>query len=379
MNASPRSLADQPTMTWARARLRLGITNVGFWVIGSVLVIALRPAAPAGPLGWMAVVAALAAVQAPFDWVGGRWLPSRHGRPVAPVGAIARGVLVQSSIWILYGLALMGAASLGWVAVACVFTVSMGALVAGQARLAGLVAHLPSEDPSPEVAHRLGRVGLDPSSVRVVHARDQAFVGAWTGLPGRERLMVPARWFSALPHDHAEVALLRRVAARRSGARWRGLLAAAAWTVTGFVLVTLVPGAGLETPGALLVTGAGGTLWSFVGLLTLPTYNRRAVFAVDRAVADQVGAPRVTRAIARLDADQEAEDHRSEAVEHVFHPVPSPTNRAHRLRDDLVAPPGAWTVARSALYLGWLQFSWLSRAVHCNAGRPELWVLFPGD
>jgi hypothetical protein len=379
MNAAPRPVTDQRAPTWAQARLRLGITNVGFWVIVSVLVIALRPAAPAGPLGWMAVVAALAAVQAPFDWVGGRWLPSRHGRPVAPVGAIARGVLVQSSVWILYGLALMGAASLGWVAVVCVFTASMGAMVAGQARLAGLVAHLPTEAPSPEVAHRLGRIGLDPSSVRVVHARDRAFVGAWTGLPGRERLMVPARWFSALPPDHAEVALLRRVAARRTGARSRGLLAAAAWTVTGFVLVTLVPGAGLDTPAALLVTGAGGTLWSFVGLLTLPTYNRRAVFAVDHAVADEVGAPRVTRAIARLDEDQEDEERRSETVEHVFHPVPSPANRQRALRSDDAPRPGAWTVARTALYLGWLQFSWLSRAVHCNAGRPELWVLFPGD
>jgi hypothetical protein len=322
---------------------------VGFWVLVSLLVVAVRPAVPADPLGWVAVVAAVAAVQAPFDWIGGCWLPVRHGRPAATVASIARGVLVQSMVWIVYGLALIGAASLGWLAVACVVNVSLVALVDGQAALARLVANLPSEDPSPDVAERLVAVGLDPSAVQVVRARDRAFVGAWTGIPGREQLTVSARWFSDLPPDTADVALVRRGVALRTGARWRGLLAAIAWTVVGFgLVVALVPGAGVDTPAALLQTSAGGTLWSFLGLLTLPKYSRRAVFAVDRAAADQVGAQRVARAIARLDEDHEDEERRSETVEQVFHPVPSPANRLLALRGEGDADTGGigWFVRR---------------------------------
>jgi hypothetical protein len=36
-------------------------------------------------------------------------------------------------------------------------------------------------------------------------------------------------------------------------------------------------------------------------------------------------------------------------------------------------------VARHALYLAWGALSPLARAVHCNVGRPALWVVWPGD
>ena len=42
--------------------------------------------------------------------------------------------------------------------------------------------------------------------------------------------------------------------------------------------------------------------------------------------------------------------------------------------------PGlAWHLARTALYLSHAGLSLLPRAVHCNAGRPELWVYLPSD
>jgi hypothetical protein len=71
----------------------------------------------------------------------------------------------------------------------------------------------------------------------------------------------------------------------------------------------------------------------------------------------------------------------AEWVEQVFHPVPSPTNRVHALAQGgpLHGSAAPWRVARTELYLSWTQLSWIARAVHCNAGRPELWVLFPGD
>ena len=40
---------------------------------------------------------------------------------------------------------------------------------------------------------------------------------------------------------------------------------------------------------------------------------------------------------------------------------------------------GAWHEARTALFLSWAGLGFLSRALHCGAGRPELWVLLPCD
>ena len=40
---------------------------------------------------------------------------------------------------------------------------------------------------------------------------------------------------------------------------------------------------------------------------------------------------------------------------------------------------GAWNLARTALYLSHVGLSQLPRVVHCNVGRPELWVYLPTD
>ena len=81
-----------------------------------------------------------------------------------------------------------------------------------------------------------------------------------------------------------------------------------------------------------------------------------------------------------LDAAQEDEPRRGRLVETVFHPVPSLERRV----DAIVGGngrelPQPWNTARTALFLSWASLGLLSRAVHCNCGRPALWVLFPGD
>jgi len=123
------------------------------------------------------------------------------------------------------------------------------------------------------------------------------------------------------------------------------------------------------------------TLWSFLGLLVLPSLSRRAVSAADLAAVrggvDPVG---LARTLGTLDAEQEDEPQRNRLVEAVFHPVPS-LNRRLRAIERGAAPelPQPWHTARTALFLSWASLGLLSRAVHCNCGRPELWALFPGD
>ena len=51
------------------------------------------------------------------------------------------------------------------------------------------------------------------------------------------------------------------------------------------------------------------------------------------------------------------------------------------MRQDALANPAAGFVpgnlARNNLYYSWAAFTLLGRAVHCNVGRPALWVFPP--
>jgi hypothetical protein len=135
----------------------------------------------------------------------------------------------------------------------------------------------------------------------------------------------------------------------------------------------------VTTASGVLTTVAGFTLWSFVGLLLLPSASRPGVLAADAfARAAAVPEPVLARTVRLVDRLQDDEPERPRLVETIFHPIPSVRNR---LAQRAVSQPqhGAWQAARIALFLSWAGGGLLARAVHCNAGRPELWVLLPGD
>jgi hypothetical protein len=75
-----------------------------------------------------------------------------------------------------------------------------------------------------------------------------------------------------------------------------------------------------------------------------------------------------------LDTHQDDEPERPALVEAIFHPIPSVRNREAAAA---CPAPGAWDVARTAVYLGLSGGGLLGRAVHCNCGRPALWAFLP--
>ena len=159
-----------------------------------------------------------------------------------------------------------------------------------------------------------------------------------------------------------------------------GLVLALCFNAAGVALALgIIPGGGIGSAGGLVLFSEVVTLWSFLGLLTLPTLSRRAVYALDRQVADLVDNPMaVARLIAQLDRDQEDERDRGRVTETIFHPVPAPAQRALALNDAGRARTRfiPWRVARMSLFTSWASLSLLSRAVHCNIGRPDLWVMY---
>jgi len=114
-----------------------------------------------------------------------------------------------------------------------------------------------------------------------------------------------------------------------------------------------------------------------LGLLVLPTVSRQATYGIDRNVIRRgVPSELLVAMLRKLDQLQDDEPSRPTVIETIFHPVPSIENR--NISSD-VGSPIAWHAARMMLFLSWSCLGLLARAVHCNVGRPELWIMLPTD
>lgn len=374
-------------MTYARARLWTGVSGVGAFVVFSLIMYIWRLPATlfpfdGGPLWaeWAALVTLFkiyVLIGLPFDFLGGYWLPCKYQRLclMFPVFWMkwARGVLIQGAV--MTGSALLlfetGRRAGVWAAAAVLFGLHL-LLVALQLPLARWVGGM-----------NAGPAGDLPRAARPAVALsgfDAGFVGGFAGLPGLEKLVLPKHWIDSFSAEKLRAVLQRRAGVLATGARARGLLLASAWNLAGFIVCAHLPGAGVARLWEFVTTLVTMTLWSFLGLLLLPSISRPAVTAADLYALKHGAEPRALReSIAEIDQLQEDEPSRGRWLERIFHPVPSVENRLRALDAGEGGGASPWHAARLALYLSWASFGMLSRAVHCNAGRPELWVMYPGD
>ncbi|MFN0137898.1 MAG: hypothetical protein ACKVS9_17480 [Phycisphaerae bacterium] len=324
-------------------------------------------------------LAAYVLVSLPFDLTGGYLLPRAFKRSRQPfiefVLAWLRGVFVQSFVMLAAALLILWAGR-NWGVAGAVIAVAALMLftIALQVELARLTARLPRSSVRPSA----GAITL-PDRALVLDAADEGFVGGYSGLPGSVRLVIPARWLTHLPSPLLQAQLLRRLSALSDGTRSRGILVAFGWNLLGFTLCAFAPGSGVTAMAGIATLALWFTLWSFLGLLILPTPSRAGVFEADHAAIRRgVSIENLQSTIQQLDRWQDDEPSRSPGIEAIFHPVPSVASRLTRLQRSARAF-GAWHAARLALPLSWPCLGLLARSVHCNTGRPELWVLLPGD
>jgi uncharacterized protein YbjT (DUF2867 family) len=386
---TPGAAAVGRVSGYGRARLWLGISAVGTLVLLAAVALALglparlATAADAPPvshlLAVLAFVGIYAVVQLPFDVLGGFLLPGRYARAHPPPGrfflGLARGVLAHSAVLLTAAVVLLFAGKYGGVAgtvaagVALVLT-----LLRGRVALASVVAPLELTPSEPEAA-----AAGDRMPVVIAESPDEGFTGGVVGVVRPRFQLLPMKWREVLGPDGVDVAVNRRCLAVRSGSWRRGRLVALAFTAVGLTAAALLVGPSrLGTAAGTIELSLWFTLWSFAGLLTLPTWSRRGVAEVDAGVLTE-GCPReaVERTTRRLDDLQDGERDRPPLVEAIFHPVPSVHQR---LRGPYAhGRPGYWDAARTAIYVSLAGLGLLGRAVHCNCGRPALWVFLPTD
>ena len=384
---------SKTAMTYARARLWLGICGVGSLV--TICTVALVMGMPSSwlsrstsfslsDLSELSVLALLfIAWLAPFDFLGGYRLPKRFLKSEESFSTwlirYFRAAIGQSFLFIVFAclilvfgrwFGLRGAISMVVLGITFCFVLQNQAM-----RFRRVESHSGSNKLLDSLTLIQSWQIFVPNIIVVRH-RDIGFTGGIIGFGNGATIVIPQAWVETMSQAELATVIARRAIAFNSGSYYRGLAFAGVWNLIGFIVCTQLPNAGVDSVAALVNTICGFTLWSFLGLLTLPTLSRNASLQIDHSLS-QHGTPKelILNAADSFDQMQDGEHTRPRWIEAIFHPVPSVGRR------DVLPQqgPAAWNVARTALFFSWACFGVLSRAVHCNVGRPELWTMLPID
>lgn len=380
-------------MTYGRSRLWLGITAVGSLVCFAALALALglpekwlESSPGLGRISFLqllAVTGIVTAWLAPFDFLGGFLLPIRFRKCDVPISRLIRnyviGILLQGLLFVTFG-SLIIAVGHEFGIIGALILVSMLPMVCLIIRDNVMRYRACNPDSLPEKLENATSMAeswkISVPQTLVVDHDDLGFTGGIIGFGKSCEIIVPRAWL-CFETEQLAVAIARRAVAINSGTYTQGLVLAFFWNLVGFGLSYMLPGASVANVAGFVTLLCGFTLWSFLGLLTLPTISRKASLVVDaRLVETNVSFDLISSTASSMDRLQDEEPERPKFIESIFHPVPSVRGRKqHQVVKGFVA----WNVARTALFFSWSCLGFLSRSVHCNVGRPELWLMLPTD
>jgi len=387
VSESPKETKTTPG--YGRARLWLGISSVGTMVTLSTMTLAFgvpfkfQPTTDASfgsqVTGLLLFFMIYAMIQFPFDFMGGYWLPKQFGRSHPKLGtyllSLFRGTVTHGSLLLFTAILIMAAGRYTGVA----GTVTAGLVISFL--LLRLRVPIASMMSGSALVHAPVAKSADDQKLKVTTAAssDEGFTGGIVGVLRPRFQILPMKWREVLGPEGFELAASRRTLAVTTGSWRRGRMVALLFTAVGLLVAAmLVDPPQLGTAWGTIQLSLWFSLWSFLGLLTLPTLSRRGVIEIDeRAQAEGYSASLMRANTERLDRLQDGEPMRPSLVETIFHPVPSVENRLEGPRSHHVT--GFWDAARTSIYLSLAGLGLLGRAVHCNCGRPSLWVFLPTD
>ncbi len=374
-----------------KLRLVLGISNVGtiviivslslYYKIPSRLIVS-DGSVISDILVLLAVILIYILINLPFDIIGGYILPKHFQKTDYKFSDfilnLSKGILNHSLAIFLLGLTIYLTGK--YYGPYIVLPVSFGLLlilIIFQQHISGLIGNYTTSKFSTNVLNTQNNI--NHQSLLIADSNDEMFTGALCGLPGKEKLIFPRKWIDCLKKETLEILINRRNYSRISGNRIRGIIVAVAWNLSGLAIINFLPNAGYSTITQFVYTILWFTIWSFLGLLILPTFSRIGVYAVDKyAKLNSVPQEKFSLYLDDLKTVSSDEEKRPNLVETIFHPIPSLENRVEKL-DSTYSFKGAWNAARNSIYYSWLGMGFLSRSVHCNCGKPDLWVFLPCD
>lgn len=376
-------------MNYARSRLWLGMSTVGCMVVMTISILALNlvdafadPFLARPYLGIAVALTSFFIFMVPFDFLGGFVLPRKFQKSQQKfmhwLRQYAMAVGRQWMIYMFFGVLLLASAKTFGItgAVAMAGLAMMLMWIGRNAWVKSSVLSDVQRQHLKEAVQIAGDWGISLPRVRVVNHADVGFTGGIVGLGKLTAIVVPASWLE-FDGERLAVILSRRALAVQSGSYLTGLLGALSFNLIGFWISAQLGWGALGSLGWLISTMCWFTIWSFVGLLLLPTASRNASLGMDQALAGLgVSQASIIGGAGSIDRLQDDEPARPPLVEAIFHPIPSVQTRFKKSPN---ASWSAWQLARTTLFLSWGCLGLLPRAVHCNVGRPELWLMLPSD
>ncbi len=379
-------------MSYARARLWVGITAVGLNVLIAIGVLVfgsrleLEKLSVADSIIWVPL-AAYVLWMIPFDFLGGWWLPNRYGRSEQGLGAFVRdwacGTLLQSLVFVACGTSVLWAArGAGLAGGVLMLLILFGILLVLRPfwlHFFSRASHRDATSDLETIQQIAAGWGVTCRLIAFRSAPTSGFTGGIVGLV-HPQIIFPDQWRNILTLEELAALAARRSITLSTGSRKLGLIFAAAWTVSAFLagnwIASTLPH-GPQTMIEFIQVIAGATLWNFVGLLLLPTISRFAARRLDGMTRARVPKLLLEAAQKKVDQVQDNEPDRPRGIELIFHPVPSVALRQQQQLTTEGSVP--WHVPRQVLFLSWALCNPLARAVHCNAGQSLLWVCPPTD
>lgn len=365
---------DDPEMTdiqikTAKHRLLLGISNVGFWVIAALLGLVWRTSLGASPLTradlFKGMIAGLA-VQAVFDLAGGIvFMPAMRAASQGGLRLWLRGVFVHSGLLCSVGVLSYWSFRLSDGFCLSLVLSSLGLFLCRK-QILGLVSGVRVRE-----AMVSGAAGWSADS------QDPSFTGGTVGTGRKAKILFPGPWQMKLTGGQMHTLIQRRLWEIRKDLPKRSFFFVLLWNLAGCRTGSVF----LELPGrlpesALVLQFCWMTLWGFLGLLLLPSLSRSTVFAADRAAA--ASGCDIDDWIHEFPNITGEDGNGRTLLQRVFYPIPSAQERLVYL-EKLPVLPVIGNVARTNLFLSLATLTFLGRCVHCNVGRPELWVFPPSD
>jgi len=358
------------------------MSTVGLWVLLAIGWLFTLPVMPDSvsqadvSLAVSTLILGYILISMPFDLLGGYVLPKKFGRSDVPLitylGTWSRGVLVHGLILASVAVAMLWSViNIGafWGPV-LIAGIGMSIQALGQTTLAKLIAAFNTSKSL--YAHE-----------RLWACEDPGFTGGIAMRSGES--ILPQHWRGVFVPEELSLVRKRREQLRDSSARvisrYQGMafnlmgVALTAWALIAMDITPMTVG-----PLPYLLSWASvSSLWAFLGLITLPVPSQKGSLYADRVWKGE--DPQTIRHIVEtLDGLQDEEPTRTKVVQEIFHPIPNVETRMNTLTTEQNnMPQGSYHLARHTIYFSWSTLSLMSRAVHCNAGRPHLWVFLPTD
>ena len=379
-------------MTYARSRLILGMSTVGTVVLVCLAVLGFELYRKFEAVILESVVdqvIALAIILAlvfgallPFDILGGFILPTKFSKSKTTFQrwfiAYLLAVTGQFFSYIILGVLVVNLASFRpFIATLGFAVLSILVLLIRNMVISCRLKPYSKVDDGLRKGEALARSWLPISNqIFIVNREDIGYTGGIIGFGRRSKILIPRRWLS-FGVDVLATIIARRAIAISSFSHTTGVIIALACNISGFVCATLLASSPISSLAWLIEFIAWFNLWTFLSLLILPTFSRSASSLVDyRLVSLKVPKALVIHATETMNGLQDNERSRNMLIETIFHPIPSVERRS---LERPLFPIKTWQVARTSLFVSWAGLSLLARAVHCNVGRPDLWLLPPSD